>query len=77
MQYKIDVDCYSGYRANERPLKFIYHNYEFQIKKILRRSIEEALTDRDTIYRFQVLCTDNKKYSLLYNYDFDEWYLEV
>ena len=76
MQHKIDVVCYSGYRANERPLKFTFQNKKFQIKKILNHFIEEPITKRERLYRFQVRCTDKKTYSLLYNSDLDEWYLE-
>ncbi len=76
MQEKIDVVCYSGYRANERPLKFTFQNKKFQIEKILNRSIEEPLTERERLYRFQVRCTDNKIYSILYNSHLDEWYIE-
>ena len=76
MLHKIDVVCYSGYRADERPLNFSCKNKKFKIKKILNRTIEEPFPDRDRIYRFQVRCTDNKIYSLLYHSDLDEWYLE-
>ena len=76
MLHKIDVVCYSGYRADERPLKFTHKNKKFQIKKILNRSIEEPLAERERLYRFQVRCTDNKTYSLFYHSDLDEWYLE-
>jgi hypothetical protein len=75
MQHKIDVVCYSGYRANERPLKFTYQNNEFKIKKILDRSMDETLSDGERVYRFKVLCTDNKTYSLIYNCDMDLWFL--
>jgi hypothetical protein len=76
MLHKIDVVCYSGYRVDERPLKFTFKNKKFQIKKILNRSIEEPIAEQERLYRFQVKCTDNKTYSLLYNSDLDEWFLE-
>jgi hypothetical protein len=76
MPQKIDVVCYAGYKANEKPMKFIFENKEFHIKKILDRSIRESLTERDRVYRFKVLCTDNKTYSIFYNSRMEQWFLE-
>lgn len=76
MHYEIDVTCYAGYRGNERPVKFTFQNNEFHIKKILDRSVRESLTERDRIYRFKVLCTDDKTYSILYNPGMDQWFVE-
>ncbi|MCP5102500.1 MAG: hypothetical protein GY950_03935 [bacterium] len=75
MRHKIDVTCYAGYRGNERPKKFIHQNKEFQIKKILQRSVEETINDHGRVYRFQVTCTDDKTYSILYDSIRDEWFI--
>lgn len=77
MRHKIDVVCYSGYRANERPVKFTFQNKEFEVKKILDRSIDEPIPEVERIYRFKVLCMDNKTYSLIYIGNRDEWFIQT
>lgn len=72
----IDVVCYAGYRAEEKPLTFTYKNRGFNIKKILDRSIEESFADRDTVYRFRVLCVTNETFSLLFDPQENQWFLE-
>ncbi len=76
MHYEIDVTCYAGYRGNERPVKFTYQYNEFHIKKILDRSVRESPANRERICRFKVLCTDDKTYSIFYNFDQDQWFIE-
>jgi hypothetical protein len=76
MLHQIEVVCYAGYRAGEKPLTFTYKNREFNIKKILDRSVEESFADRDTVYRFRVLCADGETFSLLFDPRADQWFLE-
>lgn len=64
MRQKIDVICYAGYRADERPVSFIYRDKELKIEKIMDRSIEESVTDGERTYRFRVLCADSREYRL-------------
>jgi len=72
----IEVVCYAGYRAEEKPLKFTYKAREFHIQKIPARSVEESFADRHTVYRFRVLCTTGETFSLLFAPGEDQWYLE-
>jgi hypothetical protein len=72
----IEVVCYAGYRAGERPLRFTCKDREFHIKKILDRSLEESFADRDTVYRFRVLCAGGEMFSLLFDAREDQWFLE-
>lgn len=72
----IDVVCYAGYRAEEKPLSFTFQDREFNIKKILDRSIEESFANRDTVYRFRVMCITSEIFSLLFIPQEDQWFLE-
>ena len=72
----IEVVCYAGYRAEEKPLKFTFKGREFHIQKIPDRSVEESFADRHTVYRFRVLCTSGETFSLLFDLQEDQWFLE-
>ena len=76
MKEKIDVTCYSGYRLNEKPVKFNYKGKEYPVEKILDRSVEESLNGEHRRDRFRVLSRDKKIYSIYYDSLQDDWYLE-
>ena len=69
----ISVTCYSGYRRNEKPVKFIYRDQEFEVKQILNSSVEEALPERTRFYRYRVVCESGKEFSLFYNPQEEKW----
>jgi len=66
----INVSCYSGYKANERPIDFTVRG---------RRLIVEEIMDRwygvDHSY-FKVFANDHKIYLIRYDQDEDLWTLE-
>ena len=74
---KIDVIAYSGYKAEERPKKFIYKGKTFHIKKILNRSLKESIPDLERNYHFQVQCMDQQTFTIFYNIKQDQWFIEV
>jgi hypothetical protein len=57
-------------------MTFTYQNHEFHIKKILDRSVRESPTNRERVYRFKVLCTNDKTYAIFYHSDQDQWFIE-
>ncbi len=66
----IHVDCYSGYKVNERPIDFTVRG---------RKLIVEEIVDRwygvDHSY-FKILANDQKIYLIRYDQDEDLWTLE-
>ncbi len=59
----LEVKCYSGYKGEEKPLKFILDNQEYFVESILRKElIEDYKThERKTVFWCQ---TKDKVYKL-------------
>ena len=66
---EIKVACYSGYRADERPVSFIFDDRKIIVEKII-----DQWRSPDGDY-FKVLAHDGKGYLLVHNKD-DAWVLE-
>ena len=67
---KIEVEAYSGYKANERPLYLILDEQRLEVKDTL-----------DTWYGvehdyFKVLAADGKVYLLKWHRSLDLWFVE-
>lgn len=77
MMEKIDVVAYSGQRVNERPIRFNYKGEEFRVKKILSRSLKESVPGQERRFHFQVLCQGGKVFSICYDTQQDQWFLEI
>jgi len=66
----IHVSCYSGYKANERPLDFTVRGRKLMVEEI----IDQWYGINDDY--FKVLANDNKVYLIKYNRNEDLWTLE-
>ncbi len=66
----IDVTCYSGYKANERPI-----NFTVQGRKLIVEEIIDRWYGKDDNY-FKVLASDHNVYLIKYNRDGGLWTLE-
>ena len=66
MWLPIRVDAYSGYKANERPLRFCLEDV-YEIASLLDRWYEPSMT------YFKVQSTEGKTYLLRYDELTDEW----
>ncbi len=66
----IQVSCYSGYKANERPNNFTVRGRNLQVEKIIDRwyGINHNY--------FKVLANDEKIYLIRYDQGKDLWTLE-
>jgi hypothetical protein len=74
----IDVECYSGYRANERPLAFIFEDRRWQVEEILDRWYEGGLQpSKPALDYFKVRTTEGRVFLLRYNSLFDAWAIRV
>lgn len=66
----IKVECYSGYKADERPVSFILNDKKIMVD----RTIEQWRTpDAD---HFKVMADDGKRYQLVHDTIKDGWILE-
>ena len=70
MSLRIYVDGYSGYRANERPLRFTLDDETYDIA-----SIEDRWQEPNAEY-FKVRTVEGKLYLLRYDEHADEWTLQ-
>ncbi len=70
MRIPIRVECYAGYRADERPLRFSLRGRDFEV-----RQVEDRWYSPQSIY-FRVRADDGNIYILRHDEDSDEWTLE-
>lgn len=68
--HAIMVECYSGYKADERPVSFISDGKKFMVERIIKQ-----WRSPDYDY-FNVLANDGKGYLLAHDNIKDDWVLE-
>jgi hypothetical protein len=68
--HDIKVECYSGYKADERPVSFIFDDSKLMVEKII-----DQWRTPDADY-FKVLAHDGKRYLLVHDNVKDAWVLE-
>jgi hypothetical protein len=68
---KIQVTCYSGHTAHERPVSFVLGNTKFEVRELIDRWYGP-----DYLY-FKVSADDGNIYILKYDEKNDEWSLEM
>ena len=66
----ISVECYSGYRADERPVSFISGGRKHTVDRIM-----DQWRSPDNEY-FKVLAEDGRVYLLVHDTGIDRWVLE-
>jgi hypothetical protein len=66
----IQVSCYSGYKANERPTQFTFRSRKLRVLELL-----DSWYGINHSY-FKVLADDNKAYLIRYDHDNDRWTME-
>jgi hypothetical protein len=74
----IQVECYSGYRANERPLAFTWRGERRVVKEIADRWYEGGRSAKEpSIDYFKVVTDHDEEFILRYNSLFDAWAVVV
>jgi hypothetical protein len=75
---RVEVECYSGYRLNERPLAFTLEGHRWEVGEVVDRWYEGGLTPGlPALDYFKVLTTEGKVFLLRYNSLFDAWSVRV
>jgi hypothetical protein len=67
----IEVECYAGYRADERPLRFRMGERVYEVVEV-----EDRWYSPRAIY-FRVIASDGNRYLLCHDEESDVWRLEA
>lgn len=74
----IKVECYSGYRANERPVAFTFQGRRWEVSEIMDRWYEDGLdAGKPEINYFKVKTSEGQVFLLRYLSLFDAWSIRV
>ena len=71
----VEVECYAGSRADERPRRVLIEGCEYRVVRLLSSSIEQTLATTESIRRFRVVTEDGWQLDLVRTSDGD-WFLE-
>jgi len=75
---RIKVECYSGYKANERPVAFIFQGSRREVQEIIDRWYEGGpAANLPEIDYFKVRTADGQVFILRYQSLFDAWSIQV
>lgn len=74
----IQVEAYSGYRVNERPIAFVLDGRRYEVADIVDRWYEGGKSPKDQqLDYFKVRTTDGQEWMLRYDHLFDVWSVRV
>jgi len=79
MEFKeVQVECHSGYQANEYPVSFMFQGRRREIEEILDRWYEGGIDARKQVMRyFKVRTSGGEVFLLRYLCLFDTWSVRV
>ena len=72
----VEVGCYSGGRADERPRSVIRRGRRHLVARLLSESIEESVDKRDRSHRYRILTDDGLVLELVHLAD-GRWLLSL
>ena len=73
--HAIHVSTYSGYKADERPLEFVFKGKTHTIKEITSQAYEE-ISDKGLRKRYIIKTDEGLTFKLFYNENQERWFLE-
>ena len=74
----IEVECYSGYKASERPVAFTFRGRRLQVATIVDRWYEGGVEPgRPEVNYFKVRTVDGEVFLLRYLSLFDVWTIQI
>jgi hypothetical protein len=72
------VECYSGYKANERPVAFMFEGCRREVSETLDRWYEGGMKpDAPVIDYFKVKTSEANVFILRYDIQSDEWAIRI
>ena len=72
---RVQVECYAGGRADERPRRVREDDREHIVARLLGSSVEESSPSKARRHRYRVLTDEGSELSLIRESNGD-WYLE-
>ena len=73
--HDIQVSTYSGYKADERPCKFIFKGKTHTIKEIINQTYEE-IPGKWSRRIYDIKTDEGLTFKLFYDENQDRWFLE-
>ena len=73
--HDIQVSTYSGYKADERPLRFVFKGKTHTIKEIIRQAYEE-IPGKGLRRVYDIKTDEGPAFKLFYDENQDRWFLE-
>ncbi len=73
--HDIQVNTYSGYKADERPLKFTFKGETHTIHEIIRQAYEE-IPEKGLRRVYDIKTDEGITFKLSYEENQDRWFLE-
>jgi len=73
--HDIQVSTYSGYKADERPLRFVFKGKTHTIREIKNQTYEE-IPGVGLRRRFDIKTDEGLAFKILYDENQDQWFLE-
>ncbi len=70
---KVKVECYSGYKTNEKPVAFLFQGDRWEISEILDRWYEGGIEPDSPIVDYFKVKADGNVFILRYALETDTW----
>lgn len=75
---RISVECYSGYKANERPVAFTFQERRWEVVEIVDRWYEGSVEgSRQEVSYFKVRTSEGTIFLLRYLPLSDSWWIQA
>jgi len=75
MLVPIQVQCHSGFKADEKPTSFLCESNQITVDEVLDQW-QQAGKDQSKADYFKIQGNDSHKYLLKHDLDSDQWFLE-
>ena len=72
--HPIDVECYAGGRADERPRRVIARGRKHVVARLIEATIEESVVSKERSHRYKVLTEEGLVLEVVREGD-GKWYL--
>lgn len=74
--FPVKVECHSGYKADEFPLRFYWQNTRFEINEISDRWYQAEPTPHWPVaYYFKVKTEGKREFILKHDLEDDQWFI--
>ncbi len=74
---KIQVECRSGYKANEYPVAFVFEGTRQEVTEVVDRWYEGGLDpEKPVMDYFKVKLNDGRIFILKYSGHLDQWFVQ-